>query len=105
MLKAPQVITFEGLVQFALPEHHAKVVDGAGVELHPEHHVSGRASVSFVVTLQLRRDVRSAQSSGRSPAHSGKLTRMSPFRRRPGSMVMQILVLLSPCTLLQESQQ
>lgn len=43
--------TFEGLVQLALPEHHAEVVDGAGVELHPEHHISGRASVSFVVTL------------------------------------------------------
>lgn len=27
-------------------------------------------------------------------------TRMSPFRSSPGSMVMQILVLLSPCTLL-----
>lgn len=58
-------ITFESLVQFTLPEHHTKVVDGAGVELYPEHHVSGRASVAFVVTLQLRRDVRSVQSSGR----------------------------------------
>lgn len=58
-------ITFEGLVQLALPEHHAEIVDGAGVELHPEHHISGRASVSFVITLQLRRDVRSVQRSGR----------------------------------------
>ncbi len=31
------------------------------------------------------------------------LTRMSPFRSRPGSMVMQILVWLSPWTLLQTS--
>lgn len=28
------------------------------------------------------------------------LTRMSPFSSSPGSMVMQMLVLLSPCTLL-----
>lgn len=30
-----------------------------------------------------------------------KITRMSPFSSSPGSMVMQILVLLSPCTLLR----
>lgn len=53
------MVTFKGLVQLALAEHHSEVMDGAGVELHPEHHVSGRASVSFVVTLQLRQDVRS----------------------------------------------
>lgn len=58
-------VTFEGLVQLALPKHHAEVVDGAGVELHPEHHVSGQASVSFVVTLQLRRDVGSVRRSAR----------------------------------------
>lgn len=46
--------TFEGLVQLALPEHHPEVVDGAGVELHPEHDVPGRVSVPLVVTLQLR---------------------------------------------------
>ncbi len=33
------------------------------------------------------------------------LTRMSPFRSRPGSMVMQILVWLSPWTLLQTDTQ
>lgn len=32
----------------------------------------------------------------------GPLTRMSPFRSRPGSMVMQMLVWLSPWTLLWE---
>lgn len=58
-------VTFEGLVQLTLPKHHAEVVDGAGVELHPEHHISGRASVSLVVTLQLRREVRSVQRSAR----------------------------------------
>lgn len=47
-------VTFEGLIQLILPEHHPEVVDGAGVELHPEHHISGRASVPLVVTLQLR---------------------------------------------------
>lgn len=33
------------------------------------------------------------------------LTRMSPFRRSPGSMVMQMLVWLSPWTLLQKRKQ
>lgn len=47
-------VTFEGLIQLILPEHHPEVVDGAGVELHPEHHISGRVSVPLVVTLQLR---------------------------------------------------
>lgn len=47
-------VTFEGLIELILPEHHPKVVDGAGVELHPEHHVPGRVSVPLVVTLQLR---------------------------------------------------
>lgn len=46
--------TFEGLIQLALPEHHAEVVDGAGVELDPEHHVSGRVPEPLVVALQLR---------------------------------------------------
>ena len=46
-------VTVEGLVELALPENHAEVVDGARVELHPEHHVPGGAPVPLVVTLQL----------------------------------------------------
>lgn len=49
-----RAVTFEGLIQLALPENDAKVVNGARVELHPEHHVSGRVSVPLVVTLQLQ---------------------------------------------------
>lgn len=49
-----RTVTFEGLVELALPENDAEVVDGAGVELHPEHHVSGRVPEPLVVTLQLR---------------------------------------------------
>lgn len=32
------------------------------------------------------------------------LTRMSPFSSSPGSMVMQMLVWLSPCTLLKRTE-
>lgn len=46
--------TFEGVIKLVLSENHAEVVDGAGVELHPEHHVPGGVSVPLVVTLQLR---------------------------------------------------
>lgn len=46
--------TFKGLIQLALPKHHAKVVDGAGVELDPEHHVSGWVPEALVVALQLQ---------------------------------------------------
>lgn len=53
-MKRRGTVTFEGLVQLVLPEHHPEVMDGAGVELHPEHHVSGRVSVPLVVTLQLQ---------------------------------------------------
>lgn len=47
-------VDFEGLIQLALPKHHAEVVDGAGVELDPEHHVSGRVPEALVVALQLK---------------------------------------------------
>lgn len=47
-------VAFEGLIQLALPKHNAKVVDGAGVELDPEHHVSGRVPEALVVALQLK---------------------------------------------------
>lgn len=46
--------TFEGLIQLALPKNHPEVMDGARVELHPEHHVSGRVSEALVVALQLQ---------------------------------------------------
>ena len=49
-----RAVTFEGLIQLILPENNAEVMDGASVELHPEHHVSGRVPVPLVVTLQLR---------------------------------------------------
>lgn len=48
-----RAVTTEGLVKLGLAENHAKVMDGAGVKLHPEHHVSGRVPVPLVVTLQL----------------------------------------------------
>ncbi len=54
-------VTFEGLIQLVLPKNHPKVVDGAGVELHPEDHISGWVSVPLVVALQLRR-VRKGES-------------------------------------------
>lgn len=47
-------VAFEGLIQLALPKHHAEVVDGAGVELDPEHHVSGWVPEPLVVALQLK---------------------------------------------------
>lgn len=47
--------TFEGLIKLRLPKNDPKVVDGTGVELDPEHHVSGRVPVSLMVTLQLQR--------------------------------------------------
>lgn len=53
-VKTRATLTFEGLIQLALAEHHAEVVDGAGVELHPEHHVSGWVPEPLVVALQLR---------------------------------------------------
>lgn len=46
--------TFEGLIQLALPKNHAKVVDGAGVELDPEHHVSGWVPEALVIAFQLQ---------------------------------------------------
>lgn len=55
------MLTFEGLIQLALPEHHSEVVDGAGVELHPEHHVSGWVPEPLVVALQLRHQKSSGQ--------------------------------------------
>lgn len=48
-----RVVTFERLIQFVLAKNHPKVVNGTGVELHPEHHISCRVSVPLVVTLQL----------------------------------------------------
>lgn len=48
-----RAVTFEGLIQLALPKNHPEVVDGTGVELHSEHHISGCVSVTLVVTLQL----------------------------------------------------
>lgn len=107
---ADRRITFECLVQLVLAEHDSKVVDGAGVELHPEHHVSGGVPVPLVVTFQLRRAGRGRRlhqvgSTKMNEDWTGlSLTRMSPFRSRPGSMVMQILVLLSPCTLLHNNK-
>lgn len=47
-------VTSEGLVQLVLAKDDPEVVDGAGVELHPEHHVSGGVPVALVVTLQLQ---------------------------------------------------
>lgn len=53
--KSTQIkMTFEGLVQLTLPKNHPKIMDGTSMELHPEHNVSGWASVSLVVTLELR---------------------------------------------------
>lgn len=55
LCKSKQIkITFEGLVQLTLPKNHPKIMDGTSMELHPEHNVSGWASVSLVVTLELR---------------------------------------------------
>lgn len=47
--------TFEGLIQFTLPKHHPKVVDGAGVKLDSEHYISGRVPKALVVALQLQK--------------------------------------------------
>lgn len=46
-------LTFERLVELVLPEHDPEVVNGAGVELHPEYHVAARAAVALVVALEL----------------------------------------------------
>lgn len=46
-------ITFERLVKLILPKDHAEVMQGAGVKLHPEHHISTRRSEALVIALEL----------------------------------------------------
>lgn len=109
---AGSAVTSERLVQVLLAEDDVQVVHGARVELHAENHVAGRAAKLLVVALELRDE----QSSGRVPplpgspgtraapggrAGDGLLTKISPFSSSPGSMVMQMPVWLSPCTLLR----
>lgn len=118
-------VTSEGLVQVLLAKDDVKVMHGARVELHPENHITGRAAKLLVVTLQLWR-VAGTGRQDKSPglgkgepggpdaqgppvpwllpmqgAESKLLTKISPLRSKPGSMVMQMPVWLSPCTLLQ----
>lgn len=45
---------------------------------------------------------RNNKQGGGSLRQRGRLTKMSPFKSSPGSMVMQMLVWLSPWTLLGE---
>lgn len=46
-------ITFERLVKLIFPKDHAEVMQGAGVKLHPEHHISTRGSEALVIALEL----------------------------------------------------
>lgn len=121
-------VTSEGLIQVLLAKDNVEVVHSARVELHAENHVAGRAAKLLVVTLQLRRGVGTAHQD--EPPGQGKgelggpkargppvpqllparraeprlLTKISPLRSKPGSMVMQMPVWLSPCTLLQRER-
>ena len=108
-------------------------MDGTGVELDPEHHISAGVPEALVIARQLeeRRGGEGIEEEGRGRkstfdhVYMGRwagqslrermmrekesercsvLTKMSPFSSRPGSMVMQILVWLSPCTLLWQQQ-
>lgn len=45
--------TFGGLVKLIFPKDDVEVMKGTSVKLHPEHHVSTRGSVAFVVALEL----------------------------------------------------
>lgn len=47
------IITFERLVKLIFPKDHAEVMQGAGVKLHPEHHISTRGSEALVIALEL----------------------------------------------------
>lgn len=49
-----QYCTFGSLVKLIFPKDDAEVMKGAGVKLHPEHHVSTRGSVAFVIALELK---------------------------------------------------
>lgn len=59
-------LTFERLVELVLPEHDPEVVNGAGVELHPEYHVSARAAVALVVALELWSEKKNKKQSEES---------------------------------------
>lgn len=59
-------LTFERLVELVLPEHDPEVVNGAGVELHPEYHVAARAAVALVVALELWSEKKKKQQSEES---------------------------------------
>lgn len=52
------------------------------MELHPEHYIPGRASVSFVVTFQLRRDVRSVQRLAHFPCTVRKTYQDVPLQQK-----------------------
>lgn len=103
------MVTSERLVQVLLAEDDVQVVHGARVELHAENHVAGRAAKLLVVALELRGGTGMRTSPPRLPgspgtrgaAGDGLLTKISPFSSSPGSMVMQMPVWLSPCTLLR----
>lgn len=45
--------TFEGFIQVFLPKNNPQVMDGTGVELHPEDDITSRAPELLVITLQL----------------------------------------------------
>lgn len=104
-----RAVTSEGLIQVLLAKDNIKIMHSTRVELHTENHITGRAAKLLVVALQLQR--------GKGMGHQDKppnpwllpkpgaelriLTKISPLSSKPGSMVMQMPVWLSPCTLLQ----
>lgn len=120
-----RAVTSEGLIQVLLAKDNIKIMHSTRVELHTENHITGRAAKLLVVALQLQRgkgmghqdkppDPGKGKSGGpearRPPnpwllpmpgAELRILTKISPLSSKPGSMVMQMPVWLSPCTLLQ----
>lgn len=46
-------LTFECLIQLIFSKNDPQVMNSAGVKLHPEYHISARATVALVVALKL----------------------------------------------------
>ena len=59
--------TFESLIQLILAEDHPQVMDGTGVELDPEHHISAGVPEALVIARQLeeRRGGEGIEEEGR----------------------------------------
>lgn len=49
----PRALTFKCLIELVFPKDDAQVVNGTGVKLHPEYHISTGAAVALVVALEL----------------------------------------------------